>query len=211
MKRLFVILLAAMMVLSFTACDKGDAPDPDKDDPGISQSGENNGDESNIDESTQNNDVSTDGGGDIAETTLADILRIYGLSEDDFKPEGFKEHSTYSLMGKPGETQSMLSFFVAVDGQPTEEHAKTWYGNLFDKLTELSDTDKVYGDMQGALEMSTAEDVINASTSLTDIPSFNCYYPCPIGKNRTYLQFKVTYQSSDHTYGIWIWVMNYLR
>ena len=42
MKRLFAILIAAMMLLSLAACGDNNTTDPDKDNPGVSQSGENN-------------------------------------------------------------------------------------------------------------------------------------------------------------------------
>ncbi len=42
MKRLFAILIAAMMLLSLAACEDNNTADPDKDNPGVSQSGENN-------------------------------------------------------------------------------------------------------------------------------------------------------------------------
>lgn len=50
MKRLFAILIAAMMLLSLAACDTGDDPNPSgSNNPGTSQSGENNdgGEENN--------------------------------------------------------------------------------------------------------------------------------------------------------------------
>ena len=42
MKKLFAILIAAMMLLSLAACGNNNTTDPDKDNPGVSQSGENN-------------------------------------------------------------------------------------------------------------------------------------------------------------------------
>ena len=51
MKRLFAILIAAMMLLSLAACGDNNTTDPDKDSPGVSQSGENNnGGEENKDD-----------------------------------------------------------------------------------------------------------------------------------------------------------------
>ena len=51
MKRLFAILIAAMMLLSLAACGDNNTTDPDKDNPGVSQSGENNnGGEENKDD-----------------------------------------------------------------------------------------------------------------------------------------------------------------
>ena len=45
MKRLFAILIAAMMLLSLAACGDNNTTDPDKDNPGVSQSGNNGGSE----------------------------------------------------------------------------------------------------------------------------------------------------------------------
>ena len=51
MKKLLAILLAAMMVFALAACGDNNTPDPDKDNPGVSQSGENNnGGEENKDD-----------------------------------------------------------------------------------------------------------------------------------------------------------------
>ena len=44
MKKLFALLLAAMMVFALAACGDNNTADPDKDNPGTSQSGENNND-----------------------------------------------------------------------------------------------------------------------------------------------------------------------
>ena len=42
MKKLLAIILAALMLLSLAACDLGDSPNKDNDEPGVSQNGENN-------------------------------------------------------------------------------------------------------------------------------------------------------------------------
>lgn len=43
MKKILALLLATMMLLCFVACDTGDTPDPNGDNPGVSQNGgENN-------------------------------------------------------------------------------------------------------------------------------------------------------------------------
>ena len=52
MKKILALLIAAMMLFCFVACDTGDNPDPNKDNPGTSQNGgeNNNGGEENKDE-----------------------------------------------------------------------------------------------------------------------------------------------------------------
>lgn len=51
MKKLLVIILAALMLLSLAACGDNNTTDPDKDSPGVSQRGENNyGGEENKDD-----------------------------------------------------------------------------------------------------------------------------------------------------------------
>ncbi len=216
MKKLLALLLAAMMLFSLAACDLGNNETPNDDTPDTSQTdnqggSENNNGESNTDKSNQNNESPNDNSGDTVKTTLADVLKVYGLSEDDFKPNGFKELSAYTLNGTAGGIQSMLIFSVSVDGEPTVDNTKVWYGDLYSRLTGLSDTGKLYSDMQGAQEIASLDEILNASQTLTGHPAFTCYYPCPIGKNRTYLQFKVNYEPDDNTYSVWIWVMNYLR
>ena len=49
MKKILALLLAAMMLFCFVACNTGDNPDPNKDNPGTSQNGggNNNGGENN--------------------------------------------------------------------------------------------------------------------------------------------------------------------
>ena len=44
MRKLFVLLLAMMLVFSLAACGDNNTTDPGKDNPGVSQSGENNDD-----------------------------------------------------------------------------------------------------------------------------------------------------------------------
>ena len=43
MKKILALLIAAMMLFCFVACDTGDDPNPNKDNPGVSQSGNNGG------------------------------------------------------------------------------------------------------------------------------------------------------------------------
>ena len=83
MKKILAILLAAMMVFALAACDTGDDPNPNKDNPGTSQGGENNngGAENNGGESTNNSDNNTE---TYDLTTVAGYLAQYGYSESDF-------------------------------------------------------------------------------------------------------------------------------
>ncbi len=205
MKRILIVLLTAVMLVSFTAC--GIVPTVVDDNSTDLQSEEQN-DVSSISEQIEESKPEESKEDD--ELTLAEALGVYGFTEEDFKPEGFTEHNTYSLMGKAGVIQNMLSFNVKVE-DVSAENAKLWYSKLFDKLITLSDTDKVYKDMQGGQEFADLEDVLASSNTLTDIPSFACYYPSNVGENRAYLQFKVAYSPEDSAYSVFIWLMNYLR
>lgn len=75
MKKLLAILIAVLMVFSLVACDMGDNPDNDKDNPGVSQSGENNdsqGGESTNGNDDQGGENTNQGGNQDEEDTIAD-------------------------------------------------------------------------------------------------------------------------------------------
>ena len=151
------------------------------------------------------------GSEDNTTLSLADMLRIYGLGENDFKPDGFKEFADVSLLGELGGIQSMLSFNVVMDGEVTADNTTAWYETLYNKMLSLSDTDTLYADMQGATKYTSLQEVIDGTPVLTDIPGFSVHYPSPIDVNRAYLQFKVTYTPSENSYSVFIWIMNFLR
>lgn len=207
MTKILSLLLAFALLFALSACDLGSLTTGSDSTDGSSQTDPS-------DEETKPADGSEPSSGTEATTgkmTLADALAVYGFSEDDYKPEGFRELNTYSLMGTAGEIQSMLAFCVALEEKPTEDSAKAFYQTLYDKLLTLSDTEKLYGDMQGATELTSLEDAIAAAPTLTGFPAISVYYPCPIGENRTYIQFKVSYTPDDNSYSVFVWVMNYLR
>lgn len=207
MKKILSLFLAFALLFSLSACDLSSLMNELDSTDGLSQT-DPSGEETNQTDGTEPSSGTEAATGEMA---LADALEVYGFSEDDYKPEGFKELNTYSLMGKAGEIQSMLAFCVALEGEPTEDSAKAFYQTLYDKLLTLSDTDKLYGDMQGAQELTSVDDAIAAAPTLTGFPAISVYYPCPIGENRTFIQFKVSYTPDDNSYSVFVWVMNYLR
>ena len=82
MKKILALLIAAMMLFCFVACDTGDDPNPNKDNPGTSQGGENN-----------NGGASNNGNGDpiISDEDVEDFEDAMDKLEG-LMPEGWDEN-----------------------------------------------------------------------------------------------------------------------
>ena len=193
------------MLLSLAACINSDNPDPSGvEEPQASQQPQTD---------TPEPDISNDAGqqpGD--EMTISQFLDVYGLTEDDFKPEYFKEFGEFNLIGEAGGMSSIGTIEVRVDKeQTTEEHMIAWYGELFGKLASLSDTGKLYEDMQGGIELADAEAAIEAANTITGLPAFECFYPYPLPNARGFIQLSASYVPESGAYTVLIWVAGFIR
>ena len=103
MKKILALLLATMMLLCFVACDTGDTPDPNGDNPGVSQNGgENN-----------------NGGGN----TVA-AWKTTGIDEGQI--ENFQKFTKGIPEPTSAYTVSMLNAYSFVFDFANEADAQTW-------------------------------------------------------------------------------------
>ena len=213
MKKLFALILALVMVFSLDACGGKDDPKPSgssgSDTPPASTQQEQQpsstpdpGTEQPDSESTPP-DESTPTGDAM---TVAEFLQVYGLSEDDFKSEHFIE------FGEPKREGNMGILDISVDKeQTTEETMIAWYTQLYTKLESLSDTGKLYADMQCAQELTGLDALIEGTPNREELPTFSCFYPYPLPEGRGVLTVDVGYNKDTGTYNVMIVLMGYIR
>ena len=135
MKKLFAILLAAMMVLSLAACGNNETPSGSEGDkPGTSQGGESN----NGGESTNNGDNNTE---TYDLTTVAGYLAQYGYSESDFSStKNFTRMKSTSTKSS-GE---IVNVGVYISEGLTEDEKTAWVDSFITLVKGKSDDGKVY-------------------------------------------------------------------
>ena len=109
MKKILAILLAAMMLLCFVACDTGDNPNPNGDNPGVSQNGGEN-----------NNGGGSNNGG--ANTVAA--WKTTGIDEGQI--ENFENFTKGIPEPTSAYTVSMLNAYSFVFDFANEADAQTW-------------------------------------------------------------------------------------
>ena len=135
MKKLFALLIALMMVFSLVACDTGDNPGPNKDNPGTSQNG---GENNNGGESTNNGDNNTE---TYDLTTVAGYLAQYGYSESDFSStKNFTRMKSTSTKSS-GE---IVNVGVYISEGLTDDEKTAWIDNFITLAESKSDDGKVY-------------------------------------------------------------------
>jgi uncharacterized lipoprotein YehR (DUF1307 family) len=155
MKRLFLILLAAVMVFSLAACGEDET---------TSNGGNTTSSESSPTSSaavgngtsTETPNVSSSTGNTNSKPTKEELLAQYGLTMEDLQPPGFIEMNAWACEKNEGD------FFIQV-GEASRGAAEIeeWFKKVFGKLKSLSDDGKIYQDP--------------ALTQEATYPSYNAY------------------------------------
>ena len=114
MKRLFAILIAAMMLLSLAACGDNNSTDPDKETPGTSQSGENNNN-SNIKISTATID-----GYDLPDVALAYVGTL-NKAYNDYHRDAEAHFYVKSKDADEDAFNALVDYYAANGGTLDEE------------------------------------------------------------------------------------------
>lgn len=208
-----ILALALALALSLAACGGKDNPEPSgssgSDTPPASTQQEQQP-SSTPDPGTEQPDSESAPPDESTPTgdamTVAEFLQVYGLSEDDCKPEHFIE------FGEPKREGNMGILDISVDKeQTTEETMIAWYTQLYTKLESLSDTGKLYADMQCAQELTGLDALIEGTPNRESLPTFSCFYPYPLPEGRGVLTVDVGYNKDTGTYNVMIVVMGYIR
>ena len=144
--------------------------------------------------------------------TVAEFLQTYGLSEDDCKPKHFASQGELQLQGKAGELMSIGIIDIFVDKDlTTEENIIDWYTGLYGKLEGLSDTGKLYADLQGAEELTSLEELIQGNPRWEALPAFSCHYPYELPAGRAMLMFDTGYNKEAGKYSVMILVAGFIQ
>lgn len=214
MKKILALTLALMLALSLAACGGKDGPKPssssDTGDTPPASAQQEQQPSSTPDPGTEQTDsesTSPDESMPTGDTmTVAEFLQVYGLSEDDCKPEHFIE------FGEPKREGNMGILDISVDKEhTTEETMIAWYTQLYTKLESLSDTGKLYADMQCAQELTGLDALIEGTPNREELPAFSCFYPYPLPEGRGVLTVNAGYNKDTGTYNVMIVVMGYIR
>ncbi len=146
MKKLLIIISAALLLLSLASCDIDE--EKQNDNSGI-QNEEvqnevvNNSDTTEPDNmgnnSTENNEGDT--------WTVESFLKLYGFDAEDLKPNHFTSFENLKMADskQPGKKGSAGSVTINVEkGKTTADDFNAWFESLYAKMTELSDDGKLY-------------------------------------------------------------------
>ncbi|MDR0906744.1 MAG: hypothetical protein LBN00_11350 [Oscillospiraceae bacterium] len=155
MKKLFTLTLAIVLALSlFAACGGSNTPSgEDSTTPSVSS------ESTSAPAETATGAVAPTGGGSDADSgTVADFLELYGLTEDDIKPEGFIEFQEIETKDNPPKIHSIGYIRIAADKDTTgEAQIKVWYEKIYGKMQELSTDGKIYSNYITLDKESTLE------------------------------------------------------
>lgn len=151
MKKLLVLFLALIMVLSLAACggnENSNTPSGSSTtDPGTSQETPT----TSIGGDTSKNDLTTESG----------FLAAFGLTEDDMKCANFTriEKTSYNL-----ETNVIGEVGAYISAALTDDEVETWLTKIIGKLNSLSDDGKITALYTGADGAALTVDYIMGKT-----------------------------------------------
>lgn len=206
MKKFSILLLAMMIVLSLAACGEKTDPDPsDGSTPSATQEQEQNETpsvSSKPDETTpaQSNDTQDDA------LSVAGFLSVYGLSEDDIKPEHFVAFGELTMDGsaKAGEIDSTGYIIITVDKEKTqEEQVRAWFEQIYAKMQSLSTDGKLH---KNALTIGAEGDEEATLEALFSGPLWESYpgtmwsYPCQLSNGAAKLNVSTSYSYENGEY-----------
>lgn len=207
MKRIAILLLALMMVLSLAACgDNGETPSGSgTTDPGASQQEQENPDSSAPAESGAPDNTAAPGSD--AET-VEGFLKIHGWTEDDIKPEHFVSFGELEMDGSTpaGESGSMGYITISVDKDAmTQEDINAWFEQLYTKMAAQSADGKLYKNFALSAEAPSLQELTEGAL-WEDYPGITCYYSCKLDIGEVKLFIAASYKVDEGAYKISIGV-----
>ena len=220
MKKLLAILVAVLMVFSLVACDMGDKPDNDKDNPGVSQSGENNdsqggtenqGGEDNSGTTEPDNTSNNSTGNNEGDTwTVENFLKLYGFNAEDIKPNHFTSFEELKMADskEPGKKGSAGSVIINVEkGKTTTDDFNAWFESLYAKMTELSDDGKLYYSAAKTVEATPLSE-LQSGVLWADMPGGLCVITTNVDGAAMTISISSKYDVELEQYSISITVMS---
>lgn len=203
-KKIVSLLLAMMIVLSLAACGETTAPDPsDGSTPSATQEqNETPSVSSKSDETApaQSNNTQDDA------LSVAGFLSVYGLPEDDIKPEHFVAFGELTMDGsaKAGEIDSTGYIVITVDKEKTqEEQVRAWFEQIYAKMQSLSADGKLH---KNALTIGAEGDEEATLEALFSGPLWESYpgtmwsYPCQLSNGAAKLNVSTSYSYENGEY-----------
>jgi hypothetical protein len=196
MKKIILLALTFVLALSLAACDGGESNST----PPSSPNAETTTPETSQPESTSIAGTTSNGNTtpNDSEATgeIAEFLALFGLTEDDIKPEGFVEFQELEMSGTIG--QAGVGFIkIVVDKDKTEEaQIKAWFQKVFDKMKSLSLDKKLYTNYQKMDEEATLDKAFAVST----MPGTKWAYSYTLPSGEARLQVSVSYSFDEGIY-----------
>lgn len=140
--------------------------------------------------------------------SVASFLNIYGMTEEDIKPENFVEFSNVTMEDskKAGEIGSIGYIRIIVDKDKTNnEQIKAWFEKIYAKMQTLSTDGKLHKNM---LTIGTENDKEVDLESLFNGPVWKSYpgtmwaYPYKLSNKDVKVNVSTKYSNEDGEYKI---------
>ena len=140
MKKILALLIAAMMLFCFVACDTGDDPNPNKDNPGTSQNDNPGGTENQGSEETPDPDTS---GSTTVLHELFDITQLANISAfPDYAKKAIGDLRWCDDLGSDSFGQYNYNAYMK---EVTQEDFETYVANLTANAPTNSEEGNIFG------------------------------------------------------------------
>ncbi len=150
--------------------------------------------------SDENNEVDT--------WNVESFLKLYGFDAENLKPNYFTSFEELEIVGstEPGKRNSKGIVKINVEkGKTTADDYNAWFENLYAKMTELSDDEKLWYTGGKAMEAPTLEE-LKAESWWSKTPGSTCYITVNENGKSTRINLAYSYDVETEQYKIIILV-----
>ena len=208
MKKLLVILISGIMLLSLASCELDSilSEIENQIEQQEQQNEETNDEtikESITDSNTENNEADTTETEDEA-LSVADFLKVYGFTEEDITPNHFVSFDELEMDGSipAGKKGSTGYITINVDKDATtKEDFNAWFEKLYAKMISLSVDGKLYKDAGKTTEATSLAD-LQSEAWWAVLPGSSCMFKTELANGSATLHLAYRYDMELGVYNL---------